>query len=57
MSSEKTTTKISKKDLPVSCPQKGSPDWAMHPRVYIELANGKSGACPYCGAKFELLEG
>ena len=54
MSSEKQTITVSKKDLPVSCPQKGTPAWDMHPRVYIELTSEKGSDCPYCGNHFEL---
>ncbi len=54
MSSTKQTIKVSKKDLPVSCPQKGTPAWDMHPRVYIGLKKSQVSDCPYCGAQFEL---
>ncbi len=56
MTSVKETIKVSKKDLPVSCPQKGTPARDMHPRVYIELNKSQVSDCPYCGAQFELLE-
>ena len=55
MTSEQTTIKVSKSDLPFSCPPKGTLAWDMHPRVYIESSD-KESSCPYCGAKFEFVE-
>ena len=54
MSNVKQTIKVTKSDLPVSCPQKGTPSWDMHPRVYIELKSEKENDCPYCGVHFVL---
>jgi len=54
MNSEKQIVKVSKGSLPVSCPQKGTPAWDMHPRVYIELTDSKSSSCPYCGAEYQI---
>jgi len=56
MASEKTTIKVNKNDLPISCPPKDSPAWNMHPRVYIELSSEEEASCPYCGTNFELVE-
>ena len=56
MSSEQKIIKVNKSSLPVSCPSKGTPAWDMHPRVYIELSDGKSASCPYCGNHFEMTD-
>lgn len=42
------------KDLPFHCPPKGSTKWNMHPKVYIKFDKNNKGACPYCGASYEL---
>jgi len=56
MASEQDTIKVTKNDLPVSCPPKDSPAWNMHPRVFIELSGEKGASCPYCGTNFELVQ-
>ena len=56
MAHQPSTTKVTKSDMPVSCPPKDSPAWDMHPRVYIELSNDNKGVCPYCGNEFEIVE-
>ncbi len=55
MPNNKQPIKVSKKDLPASCPPKDTPAWDMHPRVYIELKKSQVSDCPYCGAQFELV--
>ncbi|MBT5230351.1 MAG: zinc-finger domain-containing protein [Methylococcales bacterium] len=44
---------VSAKDLPLHCPTPEMRLWDSHPRVYIDMANGK-GKCPYCGTDFIL---
>lgn len=48
--------KISKKDLPLSCPMPNDELWNQHPRVYIPLDDEGKGACPYCGNHYQLVE-
>jgi len=48
---------VSRKQLPLSCPNADTNPAELHPRVYIPLK--KSGApvsCPYCGAEYRLKE-
>jgi len=54
MTSKHPIIKVSKGSLPVSCPQKGTPAWDMHPRVYIELTDEKGSSCPYCGTQYQM---
>ena len=39
-------------DLPLHCPQPGAPLWARHPRVFLDVLNTGSAACPYCGTRY-----
>lgn len=48
---------VNASDLPVYCPGPNAPLWSMHPRVYIDISNTGSAACPYCGANYRLKEG
>ncbi|OIR25778.1 zinc-finger domain-containing protein [Bathymodiolus thermophilus thioautotrophic gill symbiont] len=42
-------------DLPVHCPPKGVKKWNMHPKVFLQFNDKGRAACPYCGAKYELM--
>jgi uncharacterized Zn-finger protein len=52
----KRLVEVSATDLPLHCPRPGSPLWARHPRVFIDLL--KSGhdeaGCPYCGTVYRF---
>ncbi len=39
-------------DLPLHCPMPGSPLWARHPRVFLDVTRSGSTSCPYCGTRF-----
>ncbi len=41
-------------DLPFHCPPKDAQKWNMHPKVFIKFDKDGQGACPYCGASYEL---
>ena len=47
--------KISKKDLPLSCPMPDYDDWDGHPRVFLQVDAEKT-TCPYCGTIYELMD-
>jgi uncharacterized Zn-finger protein len=34
------------------CPPQKYTSWDEHPRVYIDIKDGTSGFCPYCGTRF-----
>ena len=36
----------------ITCPNKNTPVWNLHPKVYIELKNNEV-ICPYCGQKYK----
>jgi uncharacterized Zn-finger protein len=47
--------KVSRKELPLSCPRPQDALWNMHPRVYLPIEDRGEAVCPYCGARY-LLE-
>ena len=48
---------VSRADLPLSCPLPSMALWNSHPRVYLPIeAEGGNAECPYCGAKFRLID-
>jgi uncharacterized Zn-finger protein len=49
------TIRISRSELPLSCPRPQDEVWNMHPRVYLEIEKTGEAVCPYCGARY-LLE-
>ena len=46
--------KVSRNDLPLSCPRPQDEVWNMHPRVYLPIEKTGAATCPYCGARYEL---
>jgi len=49
-----TVIKVTKADLPLSCPRPEDEVWNMHPRVYLPIEKTGEAVCPYCGAKYAL---
>ena len=43
---------LTDKDLPLHCPMSGSPLWARHPRVFLDVVKQGEALCPYCGTKY-----
>ncbi|MBK1717896.1 zinc-finger domain-containing protein [Thiocystis violacea] len=56
--SEMPTIQVTTKDLPLSCPMPGAPVWNMHPRVYLPIEDeaDQESVCPYCGARYRLVD-
>jgi uncharacterized Zn-finger protein len=48
--------KVSRVDLPLSCPRPEDEVWNMHPRVYLPIEKTGEATCPYCGARYELQD-
>lgn len=46
--------KVSRADLPLSCPRPEDEVWNMHPRVYLPIEKTGEVVCPYCGARYAL---
>lgn len=48
---------VTKKDLPVFCPQGDEMLWNAHPRVYIHLETvGDTARCIYCSTVYRLID-
>lgn len=48
--------KVTRNDLPLSCPRPGEAAAGLHPRVYLPIEKTGSATCPYCGARYQLSE-
>ncbi len=44
------------KDLPLSCPMPGMYLWNSHPKVYLPIEATGEAKCPYCGAKYYMID-
>ncbi len=47
---------ITKADLPLACPLPKQRVWDAHPRVALTLDASGKAVCPYCSAKYTLVE-
>ena len=47
---------VSRQDLPLSCPMPGQKLWNSHPRVYLPIEETGTASCPYCGARYRILD-
>jgi uncharacterized Zn-finger protein len=47
---------VTRADLPLSCPTPAMTLWNSHPRVYLPIEATGQAHCPYCGAKYLLVE-
>ena len=52
MADTRKEVEVSEKDLPFHCPMPGSPLWARHPRVFLDVAKEGHTRCPYCGTMY-----
>jgi uncharacterized Zn-finger protein len=50
------TIKVTRNDLPLSCPRPGDTLAGLHPRVYLPIEKSGSVTCPYCGAHYQLTD-
>ena len=53
---EQEIIKVSRNDLPLSCPRPGDPVAMMHPKVYLPIEKSGTATCPYCGARYQLTD-
>lgn len=47
---------VSRADLPLSCPMPGQMLWNSHPRVYLPIEATGEARCPYCSARYRLVD-
>ena len=49
---EQKQVEVTEKQLPLHCPLPGSPLWARHPRVFLDVVKEGESRCPYCGTMY-----
>jgi uncharacterized Zn-finger protein len=47
---------VHRADLPLSCPMPDQKLWNAHPRVYLPIAETGTALCPYCSARYILVD-
>jgi len=47
---------VSREDLPLSCPTPEQKLWNSHPRVYLPIEKTGTATCPYCSARYRLID-
>ena len=48
--------RVSKDQLPLSCPPANAGVHELHPRVFLPIEKTGEATCPYCGAKYQLRD-
>ncbi|WP_456377818.1 zinc-finger domain-containing protein [Thiolapillus sp.] len=48
--------KVSREQLPLSCPLPEEDVWNLHPRVYLPMAKTGEAVCPYCSTHYLLTD-
>ncbi|MCU7810274.1 MAG: zinc-finger domain-containing protein [Candidatus Thiodiazotropha sp. (ex Notomyrtea botanica)] len=48
--------KVTRNDLPLSCPRPGDTLAELHPRVYLPIEKSGTATCPYCGTRYQLTD-
>ncbi len=51
-----SVVKVSREQLPLSCPLPEEEVWSLHPRVYLPIANSGEAVCPYCSTHYLLID-
>lgn len=48
--------RVTRRELPLSCPRPGDVLWNQHPRVFLPIDKTGEVTCPYCGARYQLAD-
>ncbi|HEC06747.1 zinc-finger domain-containing protein [Thiolapillus sp.] len=48
--------RVSREQLPLSCPLPEEEIWNLHPRVYLPIEKTGEAVCPYCGTRYILTD-
>ncbi len=51
-----TEYEVSRAELPLSCPTPAQKLWNSHPRVYLPIEQTGTASCPYCSARYRLID-
>lgn len=54
--SAQDTYEVSRSQLPLSCPMPDQKLWNAHPRVYLPIEETGAASCPYCSARYRLVD-
>jgi uncharacterized Zn-finger protein len=54
--SAETVYQVQRADLPLSCPTAEQKLWNAHPRVYLPIEESGEASCPYCSARYQLVD-
>ena len=47
---------VSRQELPLYCPTPQQKLWNSHPRVYLPIEETGTAVCPYCSARYRLVD-
>jgi uncharacterized Zn-finger protein len=47
---------VRRDQLPLSCPTPEQRLWNSHPRVYLPIEKTGTATCPYCSARYRLVD-
>lgn len=47
---------VHRAQLPLSCPMPEQHLWNSHPRVYLPIEETGEATCPYCSARYKLVD-
>ncbi|WP_456448962.1 zinc-finger domain-containing protein [Thiolapillus sp.] len=51
---QERVVKVSRDQLPLSCPLPEDSLWNMHPRVFLPIEKTGEAVCPYCSTRYIL---
>ena len=53
---QERVVKVSREQLPLSCPLPEDTLWNMHPRVFLPIEKTGEALCPYCSTRYVLQD-
>ena len=53
---QEQVVKVSREQLPLSCPLPEDSLWSMHPRVFLPIEKTGEAVCPYCSTRYILQD-
>ena len=53
---QERVVKVSREQLPLSCPLPEDSLWNMHPRVFLPIEKTGEAVCPYCSTHYILQD-
>ncbi|WP_457673161.1 zinc-finger domain-containing protein [Thiolapillus sp.] len=53
---QERVVKVSREQLPLSCPLPEDTLWNMHPRVFLPIEKTGEAVCPYCSTRYVLQD-